>query len=190
VIAIENLDPNQDKLIIELDGEAERPICHFELPPNKYREKKPDFDAKYNVIEFESLGTKIKNTKRFYVVNPTSVGYEFEWRKLDDDKLPMGASNQNSAYFKCLTPKGVVHSGKKGEMVFEYNPDQVGSHESFWTFEIPSEKIVQYFLVVGSVVEPNIIFDVGKVNFGPLLVQGRNKETVILKNLEDVPMAF
>lgn len=72
VVSIEHLDPNQEKLIIELDGEAERPICHFELPPNKYREKKPDLEAKYNVIEFESLGTKIKNTKRFYVVNPTS----------------------------------------------------------------------------------------------------------------------
>ena len=55
-----------------MDGEAERPICHFELPPSKYRDRKPDLDAKYNVIEFESLGTKVKNTKRFYVVNPTS----------------------------------------------------------------------------------------------------------------------
>ena len=40
------------------------------------------------------------------------------------------------------------------------------------------------------VVEPKIIFDVGKVNFGPLLVGGSNKEMIYLKNLEDVPMAF
>lgn len=66
----------------------------------------------------------------------------------------------------------------------------MGTHESFWTFEIPAEKIIQHFLVVGTVCEPNIIFDVGKVNFGPLLVGGRNKETVLLKNLEDVPIAF
>lgn len=43
---------------------------------------------------------------------------------------------------------------------------------------------------MGSVIEPNIIFDVGKVDFGPLLVNGKNKETVYLKNLEDVPLAF
>lgn len=55
-----------------MDGEAERPVCHFELPPTNYREKKPDLEAKYNVIEFDSLGWKVKNTKRFYVVNPTS----------------------------------------------------------------------------------------------------------------------
>jgi hydrocephalus-inducing protein len=46
----------------------------------------------------------------------------------------------------------------------------MGTHESYWTFEVPSEKVVQYFLVVGTVVEPKIVFDVGKVNFGPLLV--------------------
>ena len=56
-----------------MDGEAERPICHFELPPTLFREKKkPDLDIKYEIIEFESLGTKVKNTKRFYIVNPTN----------------------------------------------------------------------------------------------------------------------
>ena len=75
-------------------------------------------------------------------------------------------------------------------MVFDYTPDLPGTHESYWTFEIPSEKIIQYFLVVGNVVEPNIFFDVGKINFGPLLLGGKNKETVILKNLEEVPLAF
>lgn len=43
--------------------------------------------------------------------------------------------------FKCMTPKGVVLSGKKFEMVFEYTPDNVGEHESFWVFKVPSEKI-------------------------------------------------
>jgi hydrocephalus-inducing protein len=31
---------------------------------------------------------------------------------------------------------------------------------------------------------------VGKVNFGPLLLGGKNKETVRLKNLEDVAIPF
>ena len=44
--------------------------------------------------------------------------------------------------------------------------------------------------MVGNVVEPNIFFDVGKINFGPLLLGGKNKETVILKNLEEVPLAY
>jgi hydrocephalus-inducing protein len=32
----------------------------------------------------------------------------------------------------------VILSGKKFEMIFEYNPDIPGLHESYWTFEIPS----------------------------------------------------
>lgn len=38
--------------------------------------------------------------------------------------------------------------------------------------------------------EPNILFDVGKVDFGPLLLGGKNKEVVRLKNLEEVPINF
>jgi len=45
VISIDDLQPNAEPLVIELDGEAERPICHFELPPSNYREKKPDIDS-------------------------------------------------------------------------------------------------------------------------------------------------
>lgn len=43
------------------------------------KEKKPELDQKYKYLEFESIGTKILNTKRFYVANPTSQGYSFEW---------------------------------------------------------------------------------------------------------------
>lgn len=49
------------------------------------------------MIEFESLGCKVKNTKRFYVVNPTSMGYEYEWKRIDDEK------NLHANYFKCIT---------------------------------------------------------------------------------------
>ena len=73
---IPDFDPEQEPLVIDLKGKSERPICHFELPPSNYREKKAQdmtpIDANLLIIEFESLGTKVKNTKRFYVVNPTA----------------------------------------------------------------------------------------------------------------------
>lgn len=115
------------------------------------------------------MGTKVKNTKRFYVVNPTSLAYDFEWKKIDDKK------DSNSGFFRCPTSKGTILSGKKAEMIFEYTPDLLGTHESYWVFEIPSEKIIQYFLLIGDVVEPNVFFDIGKINFGPLLLGGKNK---------------
>ena len=78
------------------------------------------------------LRTNIKNTKRFMAVNPTNQGYEFEWEELPDD------SKKLKPMFKCITPKGIILSGKKFEIVFEYTPDNVGEHESRWVFKIPS----------------------------------------------------
>ena len=43
--------------------------------------------------------------------------------------------------FKCITPKGIILSGKKFEMIFEYTPDNVGEHESYWVFNIKSQGI-------------------------------------------------
>ena len=45
-------------------------------------------------------------------------------------------------------------------------------------------------MIQGVVKEPRVFLDVGKVNFGPLLLGGKNKETVYLKNLEAVPIHF
>lgn len=184
---INHLNPNQEPLIIELNGTAQRPIIHFELPLSNYREKKAKdmsfLDEKLKIIEFESLGTNIRNTNRFMAVNPTSQGYEFEWEEIVDE-------SKKKALFKCATPKGLILSGKKTEMVFEYVPDNVGEHDSRWLFKIPSEKITQEFLVVGRVNEPNVLFESGKMKFGPLLLGGKAKETVRIINQEHIPFAF
>jgi hydrocephalus-inducing protein len=49
---------------------------------------------------------------------------------------------------------------------------------------------VQHFLVVGRVNEPNVLFDTGKIKFGPLLLGGKNKEVVALINQEHIPFSF
>lgn len=75
-------------------------------------------------------------------------------------------------------------------MIFEYTPDAVGEHDSRWIFKIPSEKITQEFLIVGRVNEPNVLFESGKMKFGPLLLGGKAKETVRIINQEHIPFAF
>lgn len=179
---IGNLDPELDPLIIEVDGVGERPVCHFELPPQLFYKQKKErdmtpVDSKYKIIDFESLGTKVKNTKRFMVLNPTSQGYEFEWEHVDQD-----SQSKKKPMFSCITQKGVVLSGKKFEMAFEYIPEGVGEHESYWNFRVPKEGICQPFMVVGHVVEPIVLFETGKINFGPLLLGGKSREVVSLIN--------
>lgn len=183
---IQNLNPALDPLCIELNGIADRPIIHFELQPTTFvkADKEGVADGKTKVIEFVSLGTNIRNTKRFMTANPTSQGYEFEWEEVIDDK------KKQKPAFKCMTTKGLILSGKKAEMVFEYIPESVGEHESRWLFKIPSENITQHFLVVGKVTEPNIMFESGKLKFGPLLISGHNKETIKIINQEHIPFAF
>lgn len=185
---IENLAPELNPLIVEVNGIAERPFIHFELPPSSYKERKEKdmipVDNKYKIIEFESLGTNIKNTKRFMAVNPTNQGYEFEWEEIPDE------SKKLKPMFRCMTQKGVILSGKKFEMVFEYTPDNVGEHESFWRFAIKQENIKQEFLIVGRVIEPNVLLGTGKIKFNPLLLDGKNRETVSIINQEQIPFSF
>ena len=189
VFNIKNLNKDLKPLIIELNGTSERPVCHFELPPSKYKEKKEKdmapIDQKYSIIEFESLGTKVRNVRKFMVINPTNQGYEFEWIEEEEKSKP-----NERAMFRCLTKKGTILGGKKFEMMFEYTPDTVGKHESFWQFKINSEKIIQFFIVVGMVVEPIVLFETTKINFGPLLIGGKNREVVKLINQEHLPFPF
>ena len=67
-------------------------------------------------------------------------------------------------------------------MVFEYTPDSVGEHESHWIFRIPSENIICHFLIVGRVNEPNVLLESSRLKFGPLLLQGKNKEVIKIIN--------
>ena len=73
---LRNLGADKEPLIIEANGTAERPIIHFELPQSTYRERKQKdmahIEESLKVIEFESLGTFVRNTIRFMAVNPTS----------------------------------------------------------------------------------------------------------------------
>jgi hypothetical protein len=75
-----HLDPEKQPLKISAHGMAERPVITFELLPSAYRDfKEKDMtsvDSKYKIIEFESLGTSIRNTRK---------GYEFEWEEVADE---------------------------------------------------------------------------------------------------------
>ena len=86
----------------------------------------------------------VKTLKKFFVLNPTNQGYDFEWEQQDDEN-----SNQ-AKIFRCTTQKGVIYSGKKFEMIFEYTPNSLGVQESYWFFKINSEKIVHKFLLLGT----------------------------------------
>ena len=174
-----------------------RPWCHFDLPESDYISggrrdpSKPGpsgavepLDPATRVLEIDSLGVKVRNTKRFMVLNPTGIGYEFQW------ELTSG-NGQSSSPLTCLTRKGTVMGGRQFEMVFEYLPTSDTIAESFWTFRIPEQGIEVPFLVTGLVAEPRVYFDKPAINFGQVLIGGaRGRATITLVNDEHLPFEF
>ena len=85
---VSSLARGEAPLKISLVAPAQRPVCHFAVEATDYLERRPTdlpgpsgnlgmLDPSIKVIFFESLGTSIKNTQRFKVINPTNMSYEF-----------------------------------------------------------------------------------------------------------------
>lgn len=127
----------------------------------------------------------MRNTRRFYVINPTSRTYEFTWEPEGD--LSEVLSSQP---FRCQTRRGVVLGGRKFEMIFHFTPEEVTLHESFWRFRIPELAIEVPFLLVGIIKEPGVALDRMRHNFGPLQIGQTARETLQLINSEHLPFSF
>ncbi|DAZ93738.1 TPA: hypothetical protein N0F65_007364 [Lagenidium giganteum] len=176
---------------VDVQGSSLRPACHFDLERSDYPQRRAPhlagpngelgpLDPSVKVVEMESLGVRVRNTRRFYVINPTNVSYEFLW-------MPEGDVNAN---FRCATPKGLMLAGKRCEMIFEFTPQQLELQEMFWRFKIPHFDVNQLFLFVGTTTEPRVSLDRGSVNFNTLLIGTKAAQSVSLINQEHIPFNF
>ncbi|GMF15729.1 unnamed protein product [Phytophthora fragariaefolia] len=176
---------------LDVRGGSLRPACHFDVERSDYAQwRAPNLvgphgelgplDPSVKVIEMESLGVRVRNTRRFYVVNPTNVSYEFSW-------TPHGEINP---CFRCATPKGLMLAGKRCEMIFEFTPQQLELQEMFWYFKIPHFQVSQLFLFVGTTTEPRVGLDRGSVNFNTLLIGTKTSQSIALVNQEHIPFNF
>jgi hydrocephalus-inducing protein len=79
------------------------------------------------VLEFESLGIHVRNTKRFFVLNPTSISYEFTWSRMVAGNNNSGPNASSAAGpgggggsgsgttgtpFACATKRGIISGGR------------------------------------------------------------------------------
>ena len=187
VCEIPNLDVGFQKIERSLRGKVSRPWCHFMLPESDYLSsgRRPSnaggaVDPNSKVIEFESLGSRVRNVKRFFVLNPTDVSYEFSWEQ------QAGAKE----VFRCVNRKGTIAPGKRFEMAFEYTPEENGELESIWVFNLPKQGIRVPFLLVGRVIEPRVALDRPALNFGKVILGGKARETIHIINSEHLPFNF
>jgi len=206
-IHIDHLKRGLDQPIIKIEAVGRRPKCHFELSSSDYLRAgrrpadvpNPDGQlvaldpSRYQVIEFKSLGINVRNTKRFFIVNPTNKDYSYEWqcegismRISDHKQSSSGLPNP----FRCLTQKGQVMSGRKAEMEFHYLPQSEALVESMWRFRIKEQDINVPVLLVGQVSEPDVTFDLNHFNFKHTLVGTRGKGVIHIINNEPIDFPF
>jgi hydrocephalus-inducing protein len=177
-----------------LRGSGKRPVCHFDIQETlDYMSRRP-FNMKnenglnspievtdIRVAELESIGLQTRNTFRFYVTNTTSANYEFLWESLGDP----------SPFWRCVQGAGMMYSGKRIEMVFEYLPEEVAVAEAFFKFRIPNMMLEQTFLFTGKVEEPKVFFSTSKIDFHSVMLGGEGgNETIYLENKEHLPFNF
>lgn len=192
---IENLAPDQKSPYCTISASSVVPICHFEPNTDKvlideYRivEKSllnhpsAGVEPHTKYLFFESRCQKNKISKKFTIMNPTDISWDFKW-SCTQSTAPKEA-------FRCLTESGSIASGKKLECVFEFLPIAPDISESIWRFSIPSRNVYLDALLVGVVVEPQISFDRNLVAFKPTFIGRFTKELVVLVNKEEIPLQF
>ena len=190
-----SLPADVEVLQVSLMGQSYRPVCHFEIDENsdylttrsahlrnELGQLGPIEANSLKVVEMSSIGVQTRNVKRFLVMNPTSVSYEFVWE----------AQGVPSPAWRCLTPKGTILAGKRGEMIFEYTPNEVSVAETFFSFKIlgQSRNQGELFLFVGHVVEPQVSLDRVRVELSASILGSATADTFHLVNDEDTPFSF
>jgi hydrocephalus-inducing protein len=103
--------------------------------------------------------------REFYIINPTDMDLNFIWTREDPSDSRSGPAN-----FTCTPTTGLIESGKKIHMRFEYISNDLDLTESFWRFFIQEHNISLPFLLVGHTTEPAVSLDRSHFNFREILV--------------------
>ncbi|CAB3998552.1 Hypothetical predicted protein [Paramuricea clavata] len=195
---IPNLHPDSSPPEIKLKGRSLLPYCHFELDESDYitgGRRNPELpgpggappgtmlNPNTKVIEFQSCGVKVKVVREFYIINPTDMDLNFIWTREDP-------SDSGPANFTCTPKTGLIESGKKIHMRFEYISNNLDLTESFWRFFIQEHNISLPFLLVGHTTEPVVSLDRSHFNFREILIGFPAEQTVYLVNEEEKAFSF
>lgn len=103
--------------------------------------------------------------REFYIINPTDMDLNFIWTREDPTDSRNGPEN-----FTCTPKTGLIESGKKTHMRFEYISNNLDLTESFWRFFIQEHNVSLPFLLVGHTTEPVVSLDRSHFNFREILI--------------------
>ncbi|XP_044289866.1 hydrocephalus-inducing protein homolog [Varanus komodoensis] len=193
--SISNLQPEAGGPVVAVKGKSLLPYCHFDLEDSDYitaKRRDPDWrgpsgmslDPNTKVIEFSSVGVRIRNTRSFAILNPTNTPYTFQW------SCDQQEEGQEQPAFICFTERGQLRPEKSVEVIFEFIPRHLGITESFWSFTIPEHNICVPFLLVGHTTDPAVSLDRPHLNFRSLLVGHEVSDSIDIINDEKEAYSF
>ena len=90
----------------------------------------------------------------------------FVWSREDSAE----ARATQNADFICSPVNGVIESGKKTSVKFDYISENLELTESFWRFFIQEHNTSVPFLLVGHTTEPTVSLDRSHLNFREILI--------------------
>jgi hydrocephalus-inducing protein len=64
------------------------------------------------VLEFESVGVRVCNTKRFFILNTTSITFEFVWAPMLPPAVAVLGGPPPPSPFNCVVRKGTISDGR------------------------------------------------------------------------------
>ncbi|XP_028304635.1 hydrocephalus-inducing protein homolog isoform X2 [Gouania willdenowi] len=186
VCSIPNLKDGDLSPSISVSGKSLLPHCHFDLEDSDYlsgNRRSSEFisslDPETKVLEFTTFGISTSQ-RTFTVLNPTGKPYTFEWR----------CEDRGSSHFRCLTTSGIILSGQRVEVSFEYVAEQLDTVESVWSFMIETLSLSVPFLCVGTSKEPLVYFDRPHLDFGELLLGHKVEQQIMVVNEEEESFSF
>ncbi|XP_077166200.1 hydrocephalus-inducing protein homolog isoform X2 [Paroedura picta] len=193
--SIYNLKPDEEDPVVAVKGKSLLPYCHFELEDSDYitaNRRNLDLrgpggtslDPSTKVIEFTSLGVRVRNTKSFVIMNPTNAPYTFQWNCEQQEE------KQEQPAFVCFTERGQLRSEKRVEVIFEFFPKHLDITESFWTFTIPEHNISVPFLLVGHTTDPAVSLDKYHINYHSVLIGHEARDNINIINNENEAFSF
>ena len=125
ICSIPNLEQGKQGPTILVKGKSLMPYCHFELVDSDYITSAKrnlelrgpggappgtTLDPNTRVIEFNCVGVGVRTMRKFAIVNPTTMMYNYFWESNDEPnpkKLPD---------FRLQTKEGEIRPGKKAEV--------------------------------------------------------------------------
>uniref|UniRef100_A0A6P7FKJ2 Hydrocephalus-inducing protein-like n=1 Tax=Diabrotica virgifera virgifera TaxID=50390 RepID=A0A6P7FKJ2_DIAVI len=185
---ISSLHPDLKNMEFSVTGQSLLPDYYFELEDNDYsRHETAGKCSKMNgenleVIEIHVTGIGETKSKSFILVNTSgdNLSYKLE---------PIREINTLS-YFHCPTSCGIIENDKKCQLSFCFTPQQIGTFEEEYLFNVQEKESETYFLVVGKCTNPKVYFNTAHLCLKPTLLSVPCDDKVYLRNDEEDELWF